>query len=284
MNYEIGSVMTHEVFNYSQNGHIAVLTINRPEARNALNPEVLVKLATAWKRVRDDENIRVAVICGTGPAFCAGMDLGRMIPLITGARPPEDEWDEAVIADPSIGHRALLRDFDTEKPVIAAINGFAIAGGMELVMGCDLRVAADTAKFGLQEVKWAIFPGGGSTVRLPRQVPYSRAMEILLTGEQFTAERMLDYGFLNYVVPAQEVLDKAVELAEKSPVTAHWPSPLFAGPFGKPSAYPKPGHWNGRARFPQPFTPPKMPGKGLERSWKNGNRYSKAAKTESLQY
>jgi len=215
MNYEIGSVMTHEVFNYSQNGHIAVLTINRPEARNALNPEVLVKLATAWKRVRDDENIRVAVICGTGPAFCAGMDLGRMIPLITGARPAEDEWDEAVIADPSIGHRALLRDFDTEKPVIAAINGFAIAGGMELVMGCDLRVAADTAKFGLQEVKWAIFPGGGSTVRLPRQVPYSRAMEILLTGEQFTAERMLDYGFLNYVVPAQEVLDKAVELAEK---------------------------------------------------------------------
>jgi enoyl-CoA hydratase len=215
MDYEIGSVMTHEVFNYSQNGHIAVLTINRPEARNALNPEVLVKLATAWKRVRDDENIRVAVICGTGPAFCAGMDLGRMIPLITGARPPEDEWDEAVIADPSIGHRALLRDFDTEKPVIAAINGFAIAGGMELVMGCDLRVAADTAKFGLQEVKWAIFPGGGSTVRLPRQVPYSRAMEILLTGEQFTAERMLDYGFLNYVVPAQEVLDKAVELAEK---------------------------------------------------------------------
>jgi enoyl-CoA hydratase len=215
MNYEIGSVMTHEVFNYSQNGHIAVLTINRPEARNALNPEVLVKLATAWKRVRDDENIRVAVICGTGPAFCAGMDLGRMIPLITGARPPEDEWDEAVIADPSIGHRALLRDFDTEKPVIAAINGFAIAGGMELVMGCDLRVAADTAKFGLQEVKWAIFPGGGSTVRLPRQVPYSRAMEILLTGEQFTAERMLDYGFLNYVVPGQEVLDKAVELAEK---------------------------------------------------------------------
>jgi enoyl-CoA hydratase len=215
MNYEIGSVMTHEVFNYSQNGHIAVLTINRPEARNALNPEVLVKLATAWKRVRDDENIRVAVICGTGPAFCAGMDLGRMIPLITGTRPPEDEWDEAVIADPSIGHRALLRDFDTEKPVIAAINGFAIAGGMELVMGCDLRVAADTAKFGLQEVKWAIFPGGGSTVRLPRQVPYSRAMEILLTGEQFTAERMLDYGFLNYVVPAQEVLDKAVELAEK---------------------------------------------------------------------
>jgi hypothetical protein len=253
--------MTHEVFNYSQNGHIAVLTINRPEARNALNPEVLVKLATAWKRVRDDENIRVAVICGTGPAFCAGMDLGRMIPLITGARPPEDEWDEAVIADPSIGHRALLRDFDTEKPVIAAIiNGFAIAGGMELVMGCDLRVAADTAKFGLQEVKWAIFPGGGSTVRLPRQVPYSRAME----NRRFWT--------------------RPSNWRKKSPVTAHWPSPLFAGPFGKPSAYPKPGHWNGRARFPQPFTPPKMPGKGLERSWKNGNRYSKAAKTESLQY
>jgi enoyl-CoA hydratase len=207
--------MTNEVFNYSQTGHIAVLTINRPEARNALNPEILVKLAAAWERVRDDGNIRAAVICGTGPAFCAGMDLGKMIPLITGARPPADEWDEAVIADPSIGHRALLRNFDTVKPVIAAINGFAIAGGMELVMGCDLRIAADTAKFGLQEVKWAIFPGGGSTVRLPRQVPYSRAMEILLTGDQFEAGKMLDYGFLNYVVPAEQVLDKALELAEK---------------------------------------------------------------------
>ena len=99
--------------------------------------------------------------------------------------------------------------------MIAAINGFAVAGGMELVMGCDLRVASDKAGFGLQEVKWALFPGGGSTVRLPNQIPYARAMEMLLTGDLFEANDMLDYGFLNYAVPAAEVLDKSFELAEK---------------------------------------------------------------------
>ena len=207
--------MSNEVVNFEQKGHVAILTLNRPEARNAMNPEVLVRLADAWQRVRDDDSIRVAIITGNGPAFCAGMDLGSMIPLITGARPPQDEWDKAVASDNSLGYRATLRNFDTRKPVIAAINGFAIAGGMELVMGCDLRIAADTAKFCLQEVKWAIFPGGGSTVRLPNQIPYARAMEVLLTGDQFAAQSMLEYGFLNYVVPENEVLDKALEMAEK---------------------------------------------------------------------
>ena len=207
--------MSNEVVSFEQKGHVAILTLNRPQARNAMNPEVLVRLAEAWQRVHDDDSIRVAVITGNGPAFCAGMDLGSMIPLITGARPPQDEWDEAVVSDKTLGYRATLRNFDTSKPVIAAINGFAIAGGMELVMACDLRIAADSAKFGLQEVKWAIFPGGGSTVRLPNQIPYARAMEVLLTGDQFSAQSMLDYGFLNYVVPENEVLDKALEMAEK---------------------------------------------------------------------
>jgi enoyl-CoA hydratase len=207
--------MSNEVVMFEQKGHIAILTLNRPEARNAMNPEVLVRLAKAWQRVHDDDSIRVAVITGNGPAFCAGMDLGSMIPLITGARPPEDEWDKAVVSDNALSYRATLRNFDTKKPVIAAINGFAIAGGMELVMGCDLRIAADTARFGLQEVKWAIFPGGGSTVRLPNQIPYARAMEVLLTGDQFPAQSMLEYGFLNYVVAEGEVLDRALEMAEK---------------------------------------------------------------------
>lgn len=207
--------MSNEVVTFEQKGHIAILTLNRPEARNAMNPQVLVRLSDAWQRIREDDSIRVAVITGNGPAFCAGMDLGSMIPLITGARPPQNEWDEAVASDNSLSYRATLRNFDTTKPVIAAINGFAIAGGMELVMGCDLRIAADSARFGLQEVKWAIFPGGGSTVRLPNQIPYARAMEVLLTGDQFSAERMLEYGFLNYVVPAEKVLEKAFEMAEK---------------------------------------------------------------------
>ena len=99
--------------------------------------------------------------------------------------------------------------------VIAAINGFAVAGGMELAQGTDMRIAADTAKLGVQEVKWAIFPGGGSTVRLPRQIPYARAMELLLTGDLISAQEAYDLGFLNRVVPQKQVLDAAFELAEK---------------------------------------------------------------------
>lgn len=207
--------MSEDVVLFEQEQSVALITLNRPEARNALNPESLVRLAEAWQRVRDDESVRVAVVTGTGPAFCAGMDLGSMIPLITGARPPQDEWDKALVSDPSLTHRAILRNFDTVKPVIAAINGFAVAGGMELVMGCDLRVASDQSRFGLQEVKWALFPGGGSTVRLPNQIPYARAMEMLLTGDLFEANDMLDYGFLNYAIPTAEILDKAFELAGK---------------------------------------------------------------------
>ncbi|MBL4906510.1 MAG: enoyl-CoA hydratase/isomerase family protein, partial [Sneathiella sp.] len=110
---------------------------------------------------------------------------------------------------------ALLRDFDTEKPVISAIQGHAIAGGMEIVQGTDIRVAAPAIKLGVQEVKWAIFPGGGSTVRLPVQLPYAKAMELLLTGETIPSEEALALGFLNYVVPEQEVLNKAREIALK---------------------------------------------------------------------
>jgi enoyl-CoA hydratase len=207
--------MSYEVLKFQQHEHVAVLIINRPEARNALNPEILVRLERAWQRVREDDSIRAAVISGTGPAFSAGMDLGRMIPLITGARPAEDEWDEALLADQDLTHRATLRNFDTTKPVIAAINGFAIAGGLELVMGCDLRIAAAEARFGLQEVKWGLFPGGGSTVRLPRQLPYCRAMEMLLTGKLYDAASMNDWGFLNDVVAVDQVLDSAMKLASE---------------------------------------------------------------------
>ena len=150
------------VLNYERRGHVALITFNRPEVRNAINPELSVRLDEAWRQVRDDAQVRVAVLTGAGAAFCAGADLGRLIPLFSGARQPEDEWDERLLADPRTTSRALLRNFDPEKPVIAAINGHAIAGGMEIVQGTDIRVAAPAAKFGVQEVKWAIFPAGGS--------------------------------------------------------------------------------------------------------------------------
>lgn len=198
---------------YEVRGHVAVVTLNRPEARNAINPEVAIRLNDAWESVRDDDAVRVAVLAATGPVFCAGADLGQLIPLISGAREPQDEWDERVGKDISVLGKSILRDFDTEKPVIAAIQGHAIAGGMEIVQGTDIRVAVPEAKFGVQEVKWAIFPAGGSSVRLPVQLPYAKAMELLLTGDLITAEEALGYGFLNHVTG--DVMGKAMEIAGK---------------------------------------------------------------------
>lgn len=195
--------------------HIARITINRPDRKNALNPEMVVRLAQAWEQVRDDDDVRVAVITGSGDTFCSGADLGRLVPILTGARQPDDDWDQQVADDRRLIFKALLRNFDTEKPVIAAVGGHAIAGGMEMLQGIDMRVAAPGVKLGVQEVKWALFPGGGSTVRLPRQIPYAVAMELLLTGDTMTSEQARDFGFINHVVPADQVMDKALDIATR---------------------------------------------------------------------
>ena len=200
-------------FEYSD--HIATVTINRPEARNAMNPEVFVRLYDAFHEIESNNDIRVAIITGTGDkAFCAGADLGRLIPLMNGVRQPEDEWDNRWVNEVS-KQGTYLMGRDTVKPVIAAINGHAIAGGMELVQGTDIRISVPEAKLGVQEVKWALFPAGGSTVRLPRQIPYAKAMELLLTGDLITAEEALKCGFLNYVVEPAELMNKAMQIAEK---------------------------------------------------------------------
>lgn len=197
-------------------GQIAVVRLNRPEARNAFDPETVVRLYEAFERVREDEAIRVAVLTGTGDtAFCAGADLGRFIPLISGARGVEDEWDQRLIDLFAAGKGLPLMREDPVKPVIAAINGHAIAGGMELAQGTDIRVSCPEAKFGVQEVKWAVFPSGGSTVRLPQQLPFAKAMELLLTGDLISAEDALACGFLNHIVAREAVMDKAMEIAAK---------------------------------------------------------------------
>lgn len=196
--------------------HVAIVTIDRPEARNAIDPEVALRLADAWAELRDDPEVRAIVVTGAGETtFSSGADLGRMITLFNGGRSPEDEWDKRLMSDIFVFDRTLLRDFDAVKPVIAAINGDAIAGGMELMQGCDIRVVADHARFGLQEVKWGLFPAGGSTARLPRQIPYAIAMELLLTGDLISARRAYEVGLVNYVLPREQVLPKALEIARR---------------------------------------------------------------------
>jgi enoyl-CoA hydratase len=194
---------------------VAVVTFNRPQKKNAFNPEMMVRLADAWAEFRDDDALRVAILTGNGDAFCAGADLGRLIPLLTKARAPEDEWDKRLLADPSIFQTAILRRFELWKPVVAAVNGAALAGGCEILQGTDIRLAAPEASFGLPEPKRGIIPGGGSLVRLVRQIPYVRAMQILLTGDAISAETALQVGFVNEIVPREKLLERAFEIAAR---------------------------------------------------------------------
>jgi enoyl-CoA hydratase len=133
---------------------------------------------------------------------------------VTGARKPETEWDHRLLSDPTAFTDAILRGFALYKPVIAAVNGSALGGGTEMTNACDLRVAAEHAVFGTPEAKVGLLPGGGSISRLPRQIPYAKAMEMLLVGRPFSAREALDMGLLNYVVPRAELMDRAFALAD----------------------------------------------------------------------
>jgi enoyl-CoA hydratase len=186
--------------------HVVLITINRPEKRNALDAEHMAALGDAWKRVRDDADVWCAVITGAGDrAFCAGGDLATHIPAFTDKRPP------ARSTSVELAH--MLRAFPLYKPVVAAVNGVCVGGGMEMMLGTDLRVAAEGAEFGLAEVRWSLFPGGGSTVRLPRQIAFCHAMEILLLGERVGAHDALRLGLVNKVVPLVELMDAAMGYA-----------------------------------------------------------------------
>jgi enoyl-CoA hydratase len=200
---------------YEKSGHVAVVTMNRPQVRNAINAEMLCRLADAWQDVNDDPAVRAAIFTGAGEqAFCAGADLDRLVRMMQGLRPAEDEFDERIKSDISLIYKGLLRNFEVSKPIIAAVKGFCVAGGTEMLQATDIRVAADDARFAVAEVKHSLFPMGGSTVRLARQIPFCRAMEILLTGEQLSAAEALQIGLVNKVVPAAQVMPEARRYAE----------------------------------------------------------------------
>ncbi|MGY6654401.1 crotonase/enoyl-CoA hydratase family protein [Amycolatopsis sp. TRM77291] len=186
--------------------HTLVVTMNRPEARNALSGEMLGIMVEAWNRVDEDDDIRCCVLTGAGGAFCAGADLKSM-----SKNSPSDSFEKGTF-DPS-RIEGLLKGRRLTKPLIAAVEGAAIAGGTEILQGTDIRVAGESARFGVSEARWSLFPMGGSAVRLPRQIPYTVAADLLLTGRHIKAAEALEIGLIGHVVPDGKALDKALELA-----------------------------------------------------------------------
>jgi enoyl-CoA hydratase len=195
--------------------HTVVITIDRPEVRNALDLYHFRDLAAAWRRFKDDDEAWTAIVTGVDGAFMAGADLKTYIPQVTRlqkeiAAGGVKEIDGCRLSD---GTYAVLRDVALYKPVIAAVGGPCVAGGMEMLGGVDIRLATPEATFGVMEPKRGLFAGGGTTVRLPRQLAFPAAMEFLLTAERFPASRALELGLLNEIVPAESLLDRAHEWA-----------------------------------------------------------------------
>jgi enoyl-CoA hydratase len=186
--------------------HVLIVTMNRPQARNALSGPMLAIMNDAWDRVDHDPEVRVCILTGAGGAFCAGADLKAM----TAAHPGESFASGAF--DPSV-IEPLLKGRRLTKPLIAAVEGPAIAGGTEILQATDIRIAGRSARFGISEARWGLFPLGGSAVRLVRQIPYTVAADLLLTGRHISAEEALAAGLIGHVVDDGQALAKALELA-----------------------------------------------------------------------
>jgi enoyl-CoA hydratase len=188
-------------------GRVLIVTMNRPAARNALTAPMMALMRQAWDLTDSDPGIRVCVLTGAGGAFCAGADLKAMTSAHPGDRFRAGDMDLSVI-------EPLLKGRRLTKPLIAAVEGPAIAGGTEILQACDVRVAGESARFGISEARWGLFPLGGSAVRLPRQIPYTVAADLLLTGRHITAAEALSIGLIGHVVPDGQALGRALEIAD----------------------------------------------------------------------
>lgn len=198
---------------------VFTVTIDRPEARNALTLAMARHLTAAWVEFRDNPAHRVAILTGAGSeSFCAGADLKEVGAYYRSMTPSERR--ELGEREPGLG--GITRNLDPGKPIIAAINGYCLAGGLEIALACDIRIAVPKAKFGLPEVRWGLIPGAGGTQRLPRAIPQAIAMELLLSGQSIDAERALAAGLINRIVPAEKLLVEAraigVHIAQNGPL------------------------------------------------------------------
>jgi enoyl-CoA hydratase len=182
--------------------------MNRPEAKNALSLPMLVGMSDAWDEIDGNDDIRCAILTGAGGTFCSGMDLKSV------GGPQPEKYQQRMAAEPDLHWKALLRHYQLRKPLIAAVEGFAVAGGTEILQATDIRVAGEGAKFGVFEARRGLFPLGGSTVRLRRQIPYTIAMDLLLTAREVDAEEALRIGLIGRVVPDGTALEEALKIAE----------------------------------------------------------------------
>jgi enoyl-CoA hydratase/carnithine racemase len=205
--------MDYETLRYERDGHVTVLTYDRPEQRNAVNRQMNRELQHAWQRFRDAEDEFVLVITGEGEAFCAGWDLEDAAALGEGGQPDWDQFKTSIFNSP--GECGYTRRIDVFKPVIAAVNGWAVAAGLENALLADIRIAAEDAVFGALERRWNIVAGDGMTVRLPLVVGFAKAMELIITGRPVGAEEALRIGLANQVVPEGKALERALELARQ---------------------------------------------------------------------
>ncbi len=199
---------------YEKEGHVVKIGLNRPRWKNALDPDILMELHKAWLEINKDDDARVVILYSCLPdIFCAGMDLNTAIPVLTGMREPETDAERELLQLGKRTGEAMLKPNIVNKPVIAAINGYCLTGGFEMIMGADLRIASYDAKFQMREAKLGIMPTGGSNIYLPRMLTPCRAMEILLTANNFSARTLYDWGFLNKVVDRSELMNETMEMA-----------------------------------------------------------------------
>jgi enoyl-CoA hydratase/carnithine racemase len=188
---------------YQKEGKVAIFTINRPEVLNALSPEALWELTEALIDFRDNKDLWVGIITGAGEkAFCTGLDL-------RGARP----GGAINPARQGMPQATLVRGLELWKPLIAAVNGYAFGGGFEIALACDIRIAADTARFGLTEVTLGLIPGWGGTQRLPRMLPFGKAAELMLMGKRIDAQEAFNLNLVSKVVPQKDLMTTAKEWA-----------------------------------------------------------------------
>lgn len=196
----------------AREGHLLLVTIDRPAKRNALTRAMGRALGEAWLELRDDPELRVAILTGAGDqAFCAGADLGELGEYYRSLTP----FERRALGEHGPGLGGITRNLDPQKPIIAAINGPCLAGGLEIALACDLRIASERGSFGLPEVKRGIIPGAGGTQRLPRLIPLGLALEMLLTGEPVDAATALRHGLVNQVVDPPRLMEAARALAAR---------------------------------------------------------------------